>query len=355
MILTSRLAEYHIGQQLQCCDIYVTIVPTVHVSERMFQSVIPTSHIIHAAGATSDASLMRQTPAHVRQVFAPKVLSFKTRVYENKPIANCIFFSSIVAILSSSGQANYACANATLDTLSRVEYTSGRPICSIRWGAWGGVGMAVRNRYIEKNMKRLGIDFLDPRDALSVLEDVMFRLVHAPMTCTGVLNVYQRTPSVSSNHICRVFQRHDVDIHDTKPINNESTEHGDCHARGLVRNDSQEYVSILCQMASSLIGGDVDPDVPLHEAGMDSLSAVEFANILSSHFHRRFAPSLVFDYPTISKMCEYISQCNNGGKITESAQAIIVRIMFQSRRILHQYMNACLRCYLAPRMNYNDL
>jgi acyl carrier protein len=57
-------------------------------------------------------------------------------------------------------------------------------------------------------------------------------------------------------------------------------------------------------------GDPIDPRQPLEELGLDSLTAVELRNILSSHLNlqRSLPATLVFDYPTINALTDHLAQ-----------------------------------------------
>ena len=55
------------------------------------------------------------------------------------------------------------------------------------------------------------------------------------------------------------------------------------------------------------IGSDVDPHVPLMEAGLDSLGAVELRSALSSAFNVELPATLTFDHPTIAALGRHLA------------------------------------------------
>ena len=55
-----------------------------------------------------------------------------------------VMYSSVASVFGLEGQANYAAANAVLDTLAGVWRSSGEPVWSVQWGIWEEVGMAAQ-------------------------------------------------------------------------------------------------------------------------------------------------------------------------------------------------------------------
>jgi acyl carrier protein len=51
----------------------------------------------------------------------------------------------------------------------------------------------------------------------------------------------------------------------------------------------------------------IDPTVPLAEMGVDSVHAVSLVGDVEMHFDIDVDPTLIFDYPTLSHIAEYIS------------------------------------------------
>lgn len=56
-----------------------------------------------------------------------------------------------------------------------------------------------------------------------------------------------------------------------------------------------------------VVGSAVGDDEPLMSAGLDSLGSVEFANVLSQKLGMQMPGTLVFDYPSVSSVTDYLT------------------------------------------------
>jgi len=59
--------------------------------------------------------------------------------------------------------------------------------------------------------------------------------------------------------------------------------------------------------ALETLGTMVDGDAPLMSAGLDSLAAASFMDTLSSQLSLDFAPTALFDHPTLDSIASFLS------------------------------------------------
>ena len=84
--------------------------------------------IMHASGVLADATFGNQSLGSLRTAFAPKINSAANlhSSSAHAPLAFQVLFSSVTALLGGMGQANYAAANAALDSLGATWQSEGQ-------------------------------------------------------------------------------------------------------------------------------------------------------------------------------------------------------------------------------------
>eukprot|EP00820_Chromera_velia_P011131 Cvel_22375.t1-p1 / transcript=Cvel_22375.t1 / gene=Cvel_22375 / organism=Chromera_velia_CCMP2878 / gene_product=Putative inactive phenolphthiocerol synthesis, putative / transcript_product=Putative inactive phenolphthiocerol synthesis, putative / location=Cvel_scaffold2193:1-9964(-) / protein_length=2562 / sequence_SO=supercontig / SO=protein_coding / is_pseudo=false len=153
--------------EVRACDVSVA-----ENCERLLQSVVSDADengqtvggrcvgrfgIVHSAGVLADAQLKDQREESVRRVFASKVLGgwniHRALQREGEGLEErletFVLFSSVASLFGNFGQANYAAANAALDSLATFRQQRGLRAVSIQWGPWEEQGMAagLRDKY----------------------------------------------------------------------------------------------------------------------------------------------------------------------------------------------------------------
>jgi acyl carrier protein len=73
----------------------------------------------------------------------------------------------------------------------------------------------------------------------------------------------------------------------------------------------------------SILGADIGPNEPLVAAGLDSLSSVELRNSLEGKLGLELPSTLVFDYPTVNAISQFISaNCSPAAAAQEAAESV---------------------------------
>ncbi|CAG9466967.1 unnamed protein product [Pedinophyceae sp. YPF-701] len=263
--------------------------------------------VVHAAGVLADATVARQSAGAVRRVAAPKGGAVRAWGAHGEvagmPCGARVVFSSVAALLGSAGQANYAAANAALDAWAEGQRRAGVCAGSVQWGAWAGEGMAMEST--ARRVEALGMGMVGAEAGLAALEGAMRGaagvVAAVPFDWTKVaMSGLARQAPVLAERIEGLPTTAAV----VEAVGTADAPH-DAVTSSVTRGLS-EVTDIIRGELEGILGVAVDPDEPLMQAGLDSLSAMEFQNNLEARLDTSLPPTVVFNYPTTSALAAYI-------------------------------------------------
>ena len=102
--------------------------------------------VIHAAGFSEKEPIASKTRTNIAAVLAPKVqgASVLDEVFAGEDLDFMVFCSSLISVVGEAEQADYAAANAFLDSLARCNFFRSRCFTmSINWDVWAVSDSAV--------------------------------------------------------------------------------------------------------------------------------------------------------------------------------------------------------------------
>jgi len=282
------------------------------VFEKIKTSMPQLRGIVHAAGVLDDGVLIQQDWERFQKVMAPKAdgaWHLHTLTLD-MPLDFFVCFSSIASLLGSPAQANYAAANAFLDALAYHRRAMGMPGLSINWGPWEQSGMAAGvSRRDQSRWKDRGVDTLPPEKGLEILE----QLIGHDIARIGVFRVNWSEFLKQFSHdrlplFLEAFSK-SYKISDKQP---EQQSEFLRQLESLPLKSRREFLekhirSRIAKVLGLTSSEDVEPRQSLFEIGMDSLMAVELKNALETELGRSLRSTLVFDYPTIESLSDYLT------------------------------------------------
>ncbi len=222
---------------------------------------LPVRGVLHAAGVIEDAALTNITDDLIERDWAPKVYG-AWNLHDatvGEPLDWFCSFSSAAALVGSPGQGAYAAANSWLDAFGKWRRAQGLPTTTIAWGAWGQIG---RGTALAESTGAA----IAPEDGAYAFETLLRHdrayTGYAPITSAPWLTAFaERSP------FGEAFR---------------STSARTGSSKLLVELDElppEQWPSRLQHMIAEQVGlilrRSVDPDRPLSEYGIDSLSALE--------------------------------------------------------------------------------
>lgn len=279
--------------------------------------------IIHAAGIVDDGILLQQNLSRFSKVMAAKVWGtwYLHQLSQTVDLDFFVSFSSIAALLEEPeqgsyavGLGNYAPANAFLDSLMHYRHASGFNSLSINWGAWAEVGMVA-----DSSFQQPGIASIPPAQGGRVFVELIQRLNRdtTPQIAVQRTNWPQYLSDVGMNipfYELFVPRLRDVSKNGEEEAKLPNTPEkvsllqqlqtlSDTDRDALLMEHLEKTAVKVLGLASNQR---IDPHQGLMNMGMDSLMAVEVRNHLTRSLEQRLPATLLFDYPTLGLLHEYL-------------------------------------------------
>ncbi|NEO98263.1 MAG: SDR family NAD(P)-dependent oxidoreductase [Symploca sp. SIO2E9] len=261
--------------------------------------------IVHTAGVLADGLLREQTPMRFKTVMASKVQgAWNLHVLtQGLPLDFFVCFSSAASLLGNAGQSNYAAANAFLDALAHYRRSQSLPSLSINWGPWGEVGMAAT---LTSRLQAQGWGIISPEQGLQALDHLVksgdsSQVGVLPMNWSKFLErLPEKIPFLEN------FQTTMVAPSQEQPALLSQLKATLVHER---RTTLMEHVrSAIRKIIGLNASTRIEPRQSLFDLGLDSLMAVELRNYLEKSIEHSLRSTLLFDYPTLEALVNYLLQ-----------------------------------------------
>ncbi len=279
------------------------------------QTMPPLRGVIHAAGILDDAILLRLGPEQFRSVMAPKV-SGAWNVHtltRDTTLDFFVLFSSVASVWGTTGQGNYAAANAFLDALAQHRVGLGLPAESVSWGAWAQVGLAAAQASRGAHLAQRGLGSIHPERGLKAFERV---LRHRPTrVAVTPFDVREWCESYRSAAESGLFDElaAEEDRRATPTPGAARSGTGVREAllaaepgrprRSVLDAHVREQIARVLRVSPSK----VDPRAPLSAMGLDSLMTLELRNRLEASLRVSLSATLVWNYPTVEALVPYLA------------------------------------------------
>jgi NADPH:quinone reductase-like Zn-dependent oxidoreductase/NAD(P)-dependent dehydrogenase (short-subunit alcohol dehydrogenase family)/SAM-dependent methyltransferase/acyl carrier protein len=297
----------------------ITIPIQVEAALQQIDDAYPLRGIVHAAGVLEDGALANQSWERFAKVLAPKVEGVWQlhRLTRNMTLDFFVVFSSTAGLLGNRGQANHAAANAFLDAFVYYRRAQGVPALSINWGAWAEIGAAAELvRTQQPQMFAQGMGVIPPQTGLDafayLLEQAITQTTGQPLQ-VGVVPIDWAKFLQNRLHLNPFYSEfRQAEMADPQPAESVRSvslrQQFDEAASGEERDRLlQNYLQTAVARVLGLRHPEqIDPREGFLDMGLDSLMAVELRNQIGRTLETRLPSTLVFDYPTLSTLQNYL-------------------------------------------------
>ncbi len=286
----------------------------------------PITGAVHAAGVLRDGILDGMSREQLSDVLGPKVVGAWQihRLTQGRPLDFMVFMSSAASVLGPPGQANYAAANAFMDSLAQLRNDAGHPSWSIQWGPWAGQGMASRSKQARRAWAARGIRLLEPQAGGAILREAVLASDNHIATKLVIDIDWAKYAATRANpSIVRAIaaKRSSPTSKDLYGAAAPSELRGPLSRlpRAQRKRRIQEVAhQHICRVLGRGSKAVINAEQPLHELGLDSLLVVELRNLLEASVGQTLEPTVLFDYPTmrslVDHLCEVVAgETENGG------------------------------------------
>ena len=284
----------------------------------------PLKGVFHLAMMIDDAPIAALDRERMRTVLAPKAHGAWMLHEGTRSMAlDCfVMFSSVSSLFGNPGQANYAAANAFLDSLAHHRRALGLPALVINWGALGGEGYVARNERVAEYLARQGTTFLTPREVVFLLESFLNSGTTQAMALRVDWAKWRQSfrGSQESPLLERVF---------AAGVEGPETSGAKSDWRLKIESAAPEdRIDIIGHALREVVGSvlRVKPeglrlDQPLTDLGLDSLMAVEIENSIESAIGVALPPASLMRARTIGQIAALIGEHLGGATAAKSPAA----------------------------------
>ncbi|MGW2047476.1 SDR family NAD(P)-dependent oxidoreductase, partial [Streptomyces sp. NPDC001858] len=263
---------------------------------RALLAAVPAEHpltgIVHTENVLDDGVFTALTPDRVARVLRPKV-DGAWQLHEltvAAPPALFVLFSSVVGVLGSPGQANFASANAYLDALATRRRAAGLPAVSLAWGRMVAGGQSGLRMIAEDEACELFDAALATGHAV---------VAPAPLDLAALQRDTAGLPAVLRGLVPRGVRR------------KASADRPADRFADLTRTELAAALRDLVRTEAAGVLGHATPEnlrweVSFRDSGFDSLSAVQFRNRLAEQTGLSLPTTLVFDYASPGVLVDHL-------------------------------------------------
>ena len=296
------------GARVEILAVDVCRADAVHAAlARAREAPFELRGVMHGAMVLEDERLDSLREEAFLRVFSPKVtgaLNLVQALKSPRELDFLVFHSSVAALVGNPGQASYAAANATLDTLAESLRARGYPALSVSWGALAESGVIARDARLEQALATAGVTGVSNRQALAILAEAMT----SGAARVGAFAVDWETwcaahpKLVAEPRLAGLFERAST-INDRERQTRRLLEGRPIEER---RAAIRELVTEAVAKIIKLEPKQISPSRKLNQLGLDSLMVLELSVALQRRTSIRFSSIELLKGPSLEQLTELL-------------------------------------------------
>jgi acyl carrier protein len=284
------------------------LTQVMHTAQQQLPAI---TGIVHCAGVLDDHLIEDLSAASFNKVFSGKAQGAWNlhTLTQALPLDFFVLFSSAASILGNRGQANYAAANAYLDAIAQRRHQLGLKATSINWGPWAEVGMAQSDVAITQHLKRQGFVPITPELGLEALSLCIASTEPQLAVVECDWDQYLVSSEASSHflsHMVRTEKASSSNSTGSKSnaeLLDEVRQASFDQQQKVVEQYVHRKIRQLFGLASTVA---LLPNQAFTDLGLDSLMAVQLADLIGKGLGQRLPVSLAFNYPNAAELVQFV-------------------------------------------------
>ncbi len=277
--------------------------------DRFGDDLPPLSGIYLAAFGGGPVTVREMTDADVAAMFGPKLdaVALLHELSLRHPVRQFVLFCSISGVLGSRWLGHYAATTTYLDTFAYARRAAGLPATAVNWGLWKSLADSQSDfdRQVELES---GLHPMDDGIAIAALG--VLTGPEAPVSSTVVAADWNRLAAAYRTRTAlRIVEDMlgDADAETLSAVTEFRIALADCEPAQR-RRMLTEHVCALVAEAMGLGSPQLlDTSVGFFQSGMNSLMSVALRRALSESLGEPLPASVVFDYPTVDALTDYLA------------------------------------------------
>ncbi|MCW3466423.1 SDR family NAD(P)-dependent oxidoreductase [Chitinophaga nivalis] len=254
--------------------------------------------IMHAAGIIRDSYLLRKTETACREVLQPKTsgLLYLDEATSHMHLDFFALFSSVSAVAGNIGQADYAAANAFMDSyagyrnsLVKKGIRTGKTL-SVNWPLWKDGGMQIDDSLIAHVKELTGIIPLETSVGMDAFYIAYTQEASQVMVLPGDI------PTIRKQFIPVLMKA---------PLS-ENVAVNDGLDLTLLKEKTRQHLTVLFADVTRLSPEEIHHGTPLEKYGIDSLMINQLNKKLETVLGE-ISKTLFFEYHTLQLLADYLA------------------------------------------------